>query len=122
MEMANVRQRFSQNVAGNIAGRDNAKLKQRANLLNTFDVQQEGDRIRVVDEDGSTYTGKLEQLAQTDSRSLRKRRTKTWRRVGRGDAQRSESNEYYFPCGRLQQHFEKKRRPRSELHRHTGGQ
>jgi hypothetical protein len=39
--------------------------------LNTFQVQQEGSEIRVLDADGSTYTGKIEQLAnnaELDSR------------------------------------------------------
>jgi hypothetical protein len=30
--------------------------------LNTFQVQQQGSEIRVLDADGSTYTGKIEQL------------------------------------------------------------
>ncbi|MGZ5538298.1 MAG: hypothetical protein ACXWG0_07200 [Chthoniobacterales bacterium] len=97
-ESANVRQRFSQNVSGQIAGRED-KLKQRANLLNTFDVQQEGNRIRVVDEDGSTYTGKLEQIAQSDSRSLSQKKeqnlaARSAAAFKRGEE--SESNEYFF--------------------------
>lgn len=96
-EAGNVRQRFSQNVGGNMARRDEAKLKQRANLLNTFDVTQEGDRIRVIDEDGSTYTGKLEQLAQTDARSLSQKSNQNMAApsapaAGRGE----ESAEYFF--------------------------
>ncbi|MGZ5002341.1 MAG: hypothetical protein ACXWBM_04035 [Chthoniobacterales bacterium] len=97
-ETANVRQRFSQNVSGQIAGRED-KSKQRANLLNTFDVQQEGNRIRVVDEDGSTYTGKLEQIAQSDSRSLSQKKeqnlaARSAAAFKRGEE--SESNEYFF--------------------------
>jgi hypothetical protein len=34
--------------------------------LNTFQVQQEGSEIRVLDADGSTYTGKVEQLAKSE--------------------------------------------------------
>jgi hypothetical protein len=33
--------------------------------LNTFQVQQQGSEIRVLDADGSTYTGKIEQLAKS---------------------------------------------------------
>jgi hypothetical protein len=47
-----------------------------ANVLNTFQVQQEGSEIRVLDADGSTYTGKIEQLAnnaELDSRIAARR-------------------------------------------------
>ena len=46
--------------------RNNAQQVSRAeNVLNTFQVQQEGNEIRVVDADGSTYTGKIEQVAKS---------------------------------------------------------
>src|SRR5262249_21937931 len=45
--------------------RNNAQLTRAANMLNTFQVQQQGDEIRVLDADGSTYTGKIEQLAKS---------------------------------------------------------
>jgi hypothetical protein len=44
--------------------------------LNTFQVQQQGSEIRVLDADGSTYTGKIEQLpkgAELDSRITARR-------------------------------------------------
>jgi hypothetical protein len=44
--------------------RNNAQVNRAANVLNTFQVQQQGNEIRVVDADGSTYTGKIEQLAK----------------------------------------------------------
>ena len=44
--------------------RNNARVYRDANVLNTFQVQQEGTDIRVVDADGSTYTGKIEQSAK----------------------------------------------------------
>jgi hypothetical protein len=44
--------------------RNNAQVYRDANVLNTFQVQQEGTDIRVVDADGSTYTGKIEQSAK----------------------------------------------------------
>jgi hypothetical protein len=56
--------------------RNNAQVSRAANVLNTFQVQQEGSEIRVLDADGSTYTGKIEQLAkgaQLDSRITARR-------------------------------------------------
>src|SRR5438094_3217653 len=44
--------------------RNNAQVSRAANVLNTFQVQQQGSEIRVLDADGSTYTGKIEQLAK----------------------------------------------------------
>ena len=45
--------------------RNNAQVNRAANVLNTFQVQQQGNEIRVLDADGSTYTGKIEQLAKS---------------------------------------------------------
>jgi len=56
--------------------RNNAQVSRAANVLNTFQVQQQGNEIRVVDADGSTYTGKIEQLAKSaelDSRITARR-------------------------------------------------
>jgi hypothetical protein len=55
-------QQFSQQLAVQ-SFRNNPQVSPAANVLNTFQVQQEGSEIRVVDADGSTYTGKIEQLA-----------------------------------------------------------
>jgi hypothetical protein len=41
-----------------------SKFKRAINVLDTFQIQQAGDQIRVVDADGSTYTGKIETVAQ----------------------------------------------------------
>jgi hypothetical protein len=44
--------------------------------LNTFQVERQGDEIRVLDADGSTYTGKIEQEAKSaelDSRITARR-------------------------------------------------
>lgn len=60
-------QQFSQNV-GSQAFRSNAKLKQTTTVLTNFHVEQEGLQIRVVDADGSTYTGKIVPLAQNAAR------------------------------------------------------
>jgi hypothetical protein len=58
------KQQFSQQSAVQ-SFRNNAEVGRAANVLNTFQVQQEGSDIRVVDADGSTYTGKIEQLAKS---------------------------------------------------------
>jgi hypothetical protein len=54
-------QQFSQQSAVQ-SFRNNAQVSRVANVLNTFQVQQQGSEIRVLDADGSTYTGKIEQL------------------------------------------------------------
>jgi hypothetical protein len=53
-------QQFSQQSALQ-SFRNNAQVSRAKNVLNTFQVQQEGSEIRVLDADGSTYTGKIEQ-------------------------------------------------------------
>ena len=58
------RQQFSQQSAVQ-SFRNNAQVSRAANVLNTFQVQQEGSEIRVLDADGSTYTGKIEQSAKS---------------------------------------------------------
>ena len=68
-------QQFSQQSALQ-SFRNNAQVSRTANVLNTFQVQQEGSEIRVLDADGSTYTGKIEQLAkgvELDSRITARR-------------------------------------------------
>ena len=44
--------------------RNNTQVNRAANVLNTFQVEQQGSDIRVLDSDGSTYTGKIEQSAK----------------------------------------------------------
>jgi hypothetical protein len=66
-QVTNFRQQFSRDAA-NQAFR--SKLKQTANILNEFQVEQSDHEIRLVDADGSTYSGKLEPLAQNDARSI----------------------------------------------------
>jgi hypothetical protein len=68
-------QQFSQQSALQ-SFRNNAQVSRTANVLNTFQVQQEGSEIRVLDADGSTYIGKIEQLAkgvELDSRITARR-------------------------------------------------
>src|SRR5512132_4304866 len=55
------KQQFSQQSAVQ-SFRNNAQVSRAANVLNTFQVQQQGSEIRVLDADGSTYRGKIEQL------------------------------------------------------------
>jgi hypothetical protein len=102
MEGASVRQQFSQTSANQVFRRD-AKLQQGANVLNNFQVEQDGLRIRVVDADGSTYTGKIERLAQSDARNLLKEKQNYAAPSSRAapaksarDADQSENNEFYF--------------------------
>jgi hypothetical protein len=69
------KQQFSQQSAVQ-SFRNNAQVSRSANVLNTFQVQQQGSEIRVLDADGSTYAGKLEQLANNaefDSRITARR-------------------------------------------------
>jgi hypothetical protein len=58
------KQQFSQQAALQ-SFRSNAQVSRSANVLNTFQVQQQGSEIRVLDADGSTYTGKIEQSANS---------------------------------------------------------
>ena len=56
--------------------RNNAQVNRAANVLKTFQVEQQGSDIRLLDSDGSTYTGKLERSAnngQLDSRKTVRR-------------------------------------------------
>ena len=99
-EGANVRQQFSQTSA-NQAFRRDAKLQQAADVLNNFQVEQDGRQIRVVDADGSTYTGKIERLAQGDARNLDKGTyaAQSSRAVPAKPARKpdeSANNEFYF--------------------------
>jgi hypothetical protein len=66
-QTTNFRQQSSQNTA-NQAFR--SKLRQTINILNEFQVEQTDHEIRLVDADGSTYSGKLEPLTQNDARSV----------------------------------------------------
>jgi hypothetical protein len=68
-------QQFSQQSAVQ-SFRNNSQVSGAANVLNTFQVQQQGNEIQVLDADGSTYTGKIEQLgnnAELDSRIAARR-------------------------------------------------
>lgn len=66
-QTTNFRQQSSQNTAKQPF---RGKLNKTLNILNEFQVEQTDHEIRVVDNDGSTYSGKLEPLAQNDARSI----------------------------------------------------
>lgn len=81
-------QRFSQTTAAR---------QQRAAVLNNFDVQQEGDRIRLVDEDGSTYAGRLERAAKNESNAARMKAETAARPAAAANARDgNQPNEYNF--------------------------
>jgi hypothetical protein len=85
------KQQFSQQSAVQ-SFRNNAQVSRSANVLNTFQVQQQGSEIRVLDADGSTYTGKIEQLAELDSRvTARRDAAKQTRRYAAKAARENES-------------------------------
>ena len=88
------KQQFSQQSAVQ-SFRNNAQVSRAANVLNTFQVQQQGSEIRVLDADGSTYTGKIEQLAKSaelDSRiTARRDAAKQTRRYAAKAARENES-------------------------------
>lgn len=105
---ANFRQQFAQALT-NQATRFNQKMRQSsAGVLNNFEVEQQGSTIRVVDADGSTYTGKIEQLSPNDARNLNARQNNlssaqasVAKRAAAAKPERAretaeESNEYYF--------------------------
>ena len=66
-QTTNFRQQFSKNASDQAF---RSKPKQTLNILNEFQVEQTDHEIRVVDNDGSTYSGKLEPLGQNDVRSI----------------------------------------------------
>jgi hypothetical protein len=81
-----------------------SKPKQTLNILNEFQVEQTDHEIRVVDADGSTYSGKLEPLGQTDARSIF-----------------NQKQNYAAPSSRATDSFGDKEQPNAEFHfRATG--
>ena len=66
-QTTNFRQQFSKDTTNQ---EFRSKLKQMANILNDFQVEKSDHEIRLVDADGSTYSGRLEPLAQNDARSI----------------------------------------------------
>jgi hypothetical protein len=66
-QTTNFRQQFSKNASDQAF---RSKPKQTPNILNEFQVEQTDHEIRVVDGDGSTYSGRLEPLPKNDARSI----------------------------------------------------
>jgi len=66
-QTTNFRQQFSKNASDQAF---RSKPKQTLNILNEFQVEQTDHEIRMVDGDGSTYSGRLEPLAKNDARSI----------------------------------------------------
>jgi hypothetical protein len=58
-------QQFSQQPAVQSFRNNAQQVSRAANVLNKFQVEQQGNEIRVLDADGSTYTGKIEQAAKS---------------------------------------------------------
>ena len=66
-QTTNFRQQFSKDASDQAL---RSKPKQTLNILNEFQVEQTDHEIRMVDGDGSTYSGRLEPLAKNDARSI----------------------------------------------------
>jgi hypothetical protein len=96
-QMTNFRQQISQN---NVNQAFRSKLKQTLNVLNEFQVEQTDHEIRLVDADGSTYSGKLEPLAQNDARSVlnKKNYAAPLSRTAKSEDEKAQANnaEFYF--------------------------
>ncbi len=59
-------QRFAQALSG-VQGVGGFKAPPASQVLNNFQVEQNGNQLRVIDDDGSTYTGLIETAAAEDS-------------------------------------------------------
>jgi hypothetical protein len=99
------KQQFSQQSALQ-SFRNNAQVSRSANVLNTFQVQQEGSEIRVLDADGSTYTGKIEQSAKSaklDSRVTARRdtakQTRSYAAKATGESESAAPQSYFRATG-----------------------
>ena len=98
-------QQFSQQSAVQ-SFRSNAQVSQSANVLNTFQVQQQGSEIRVLDADGSTYTGNIEQLAKSaklDSRIIARqdaaKQTRSYAAKAAGESESAAPQSYFRATG-----------------------
>jgi hypothetical protein len=91
------KQQFSQQSTGQ-SFRNNSQVKQTANILNRFQVQQEGTDIRVVDADGSTYTGKIEQPAQSAKKAKQQQQLRYDSRL-KADAESTTPQSYFRATG-----------------------
>jgi hypothetical protein len=91
------KEQFSQQSAFQ-SFRNNAQVSKAANVLNTFQVQQQGSEIRVLDADGSTYTGTIEQRAKSAELDSRiSARHSVAKQTRRHDAQATDETESAAP-------------------------
>lgn len=97
MKTRNVSQRFAQSPA-----QQNVEQSLASGVLNNFQLEQDGENVRVVDADGSTYTGRMEKLARNDGRALAYKkkadvaRAKAAAPANRKSEKEEASNEYHF--------------------------
>ena len=98
-------QQFSQQSAVQ-SFRSNAQISRSANVLNTFQVQQQGSEIRVLDADGSTYTGNIEQVAKSaklDSRITARqdaaKQTRSYAAKAAGESESAAPQSYFRATG-----------------------
>ena len=111
---ANLQQQFSQTTRGQTL-RNNVNVKQSVNILENFQVEQNGREIRVVDADGSTYVGKFEPVAQSPGEpNVQNERCRAGP-CGRSRAQRwneigSSAERTVLPRQRVQRQLEEARR------------
>ena len=93
-------QQFSQ--PGVQSFRNKAHVSRAANVLNTFQVQQQGNDIRVLDADGSAYTGKIEQSsksAELDSRYAAAKQKRSYAAKGVPENQSGTPQSYFRATG-----------------------
>ena len=99
-------QQFSQQPAVQSFRNKAQQVSPAANVLNTFQVEQQGNEIRVLDADGSTYTGKIEQLTKStelDSRITGRRmaakQTRTDAARAAGESESAAPQSYFRATG-----------------------
>lgn len=94
---ANMKQQFSQAAANKLTG--GAKAPRAPKILDNFQVEQNGSDLRIVEDDGSTYAGRIEPLAANDIRNLLKdkKAAPAAAATRRTDARTTEpDNQFYF--------------------------
>src|SRR6478735_2547350 len=79
--------------------RNNAQVSRAANVLNTFQVEQQGSEIRVLDADGSTYRGKIQQLAKSVGPESRTTGHRAMAKQAAGDTEMASPQSYFRATG-----------------------
>lgn len=95
---ANLKQQFSQSAANKMTA-GAAQRAQTPKLLDNFQLEQNGRDIRVVDDDGSTYAGRIEQIGRTDTRRLlaeKERAAAPAAPAAAEEAKETPNDEFYF--------------------------